>query len=365
MRLLSVLIVMLPAICSNGQQAQKTFYIGHSLINLNIPAMVHSLAGDAGISEDDYDYQIGNGANLLYQWDTTTGNEQGTPYEVALPTGQYDNLIMTEAIALKSHIQWSGTFEYANNFCQFAHSFNPDIRMYIYETWHCINSGTEIGCPWDDESHIDWRQRLTADLPVWESIADHVLSVNPDYRVYLVPGGQGMARLYDAILSGGVPGISSIRDLYTDDIHLTNEGNYYIACILFSCIYGQSPEGLTNQVYDEWGGAFPLIDGALALRLQQLAWETVCSYGRSGVECDVSGTRNVASGPKTFFYDFTTNSVRRLSKDLSTLEIRDISGRITGITSFDNDIISLDHLNPGIYILSDGLRQVEKIVVSR
>ena len=53
-----------------AQEAENTFYIGHSLINLNIPAMTHSLSVDAGISNDDYKYQIGNGANLWYQWDT-------------------------------------------------------------------------------------------------------------------------------------------------------------------------------------------------------------------------------------------------------------------------------------------------------
>ncbi len=60
-------------------QTARPFYVGHSLVNLHIPAMVHSLAVSAGKSTG-YDYQIGIGANLWYQWDTLIGNEQGLPW---------------------------------------------------------------------------------------------------------------------------------------------------------------------------------------------------------------------------------------------------------------------------------------------
>lgn len=49
-----------------AQQSDKTlFFIGHSLVNLNMPAIVHGLAMDAGVGrENDYNTQMINGAPL-------------------------------------------------------------------------------------------------------------------------------------------------------------------------------------------------------------------------------------------------------------------------------------------------------------
>jgi len=333
-----------------AQEAENTFYIGHSLINLNIPAMTHSLSVDAGISNDDYKYQIGNGANLWYQWDTLIGNEQGTPYQQALPTGTYDNLIFTEAIALQGHIDWSDTYGYANKFCEYAHSFNPDIAMYVYETWHCLKSGTNEGCEWDPGSNIGWRQRLDDDLSLWENIANYVLSGNPGFNVKLIPGGQGMARLYDAIEAGTIIGRNDISQFYSDDIHPNNDGNYFIACIMFACIYERSPVGLTNQLHDEWGSPYPAISPDIALRLQELAWETVCEYGNSGVECTPSSTNSI---PNIDMYYDQTSQLLKLSKNYTgDIFLYNTSGMLVEKFSLNNDNnIDLNHLFSGAYFV--------------
>lgn len=348
---------------SFAQEAEKTFYIGHSLINLNVPAMTHSLSLDEGITNDDYKYQIGNGANLWYQWDTTLGNEQGTPYQDALPTGTYDNLIITEAVPLKGHIEWSYTYIYANNFFEFAYDYNADTKMYIYETWHCINSGKPEGCAFDPDEHLDWRQRLDDDLDLWEGIADNVLAENPGFDVNLIPGGQGMAKLYDAIQAGSIPGKTEISQFYSDDIHLTNEGNYYISCIMFACIYETTPVGLTNQLKDEWGSLYPAIEPVLALRLQELAWETVCGYERSGVECSSSNyNRNVYHSD--YWFDYPNQQLIFNNKYSNPLKLMNISGQIVQVIypSKANNY-PVNKLPDGLYFLTDGLTPPLKIVV--
>lgn len=349
-RIITILLLIIAFQKSFAQEAEKTFYIGHSLINLNIPAMTHSLSLDAGIPGDDYDYQIGNGANLWYQWDTLVGNEQGTPYQDALPTGTYDNLIFTEAIALKGHIEWSYTYLYANNFCEYAHSFNPDTKMYVYETWHCTKSGTNEGCEWDPGSNVDWRQRLDDDLSLWEGIVDHVLTINPDYDVNIIPGGQGLAKLYDAIEDGAVPDKTNINQFFSDDIHLTNEGNYYIACIMFACVYERSPVGLSNHLKDEWGSFYPALDPALALKLQELAWETVCEYERSGVECSPASTSE-GDNNKVFFDQ--NNQVLNFQKNYSgEVMILDIQGRMVRKINVENEsLVKIGNLIPGVYFV--------------
>lgn len=176
------------------------------------------------------------------------------------------------------------TYQYADSFFVYANRYNPDIKVYLYEDWHCILSGTPTGCLYDINTN-PWRQRLKDDLPMWESVVD---TLNRRYKprnpVCLIPAGQGLARLYDEILKGSVPGISHINQLFSDDIHLTDIGKYYVACIHFAALHGKSPVGLTHQLKVWWGGNFQAPTKELAKRFQELAWETVTLYSKTCVE---------------------------------------------------------------------------------
>lgn len=360
-------VVFLMSVPVFTQTAQRTYFLGHSLINLNMPAMFHSLATDAGYTANQYDYQIGNGGNLWNQWDTTFGTEQGLMYYDALPTGNYDHFIFTEAVPLQGHLQYSYTYDYADSLCSYAASYNPSVRMYVYETWHCVNSGTPAGCEWDNDDHIAWRTRLDTDLPKWEGIADTLQARNPSHQYFIVPGGQGLAALYDAIEANTVPGLDSIQQVFTDDIHLTEAGNYFIACIMYACIYGESPEGLTNQTYSEWGVPFTLLPPALAARLQEIAWQTVCNYPRSGV-----AACQLASHPDQVLPEWTwyaaQSQVVFTQPFTGKLSLVDMQGRMISQSALES---SLQHtipaLLPGIYLLqaenSNGNVLVQKIAI--
>ena len=259
------------------------YYVGHSLINLNVPAMVNSLANDAG-KTSDYAYQIGNGANLWWQWDTLLGNEQGIPWQEALPTGDFDAMIVTEAVPLLGHLQWSKTYDYADSFLMAARAYRPDIRFFVYETWHCTTTGTPTGCEWDNNDNLLWRPRLAADFPLWTGIMDSLKGRHPAAAVWMIPAGQAFGMLTDSIVAGGVPGISDFKQLFSDDIHLTDAGNYFVACVMYACLFRESPEGRTNQTFSEWGSPYNPPSPALALKMQQVAWKTVTQLGvRTGV----------------------------------------------------------------------------------
>ncbi|HMS51082.1 MAG: hypothetical protein IPQ28_11740 [Sphingobacteriales bacterium] len=261
---------------SSQPQDHDVYILGHSLVNFTMPEMFNDLADDAGY---DHNYQstVGNGANLSWQW-TNPYTAQGDFYPDVLPTGLNDVFIVTEAVPLKPHLQWSNTYEYADSFYSMAAQYRPDIKFFVYETWHCTDSGNSEGCDWDPEDHLPWRDRLTLDLPAWQGIVDHVNDLHPSANAQLVPAGQAMAALYDSIALGTVPGIDNITDLFSDNIHLTEIGNYYIACVMFATIYQQSPEGLTNQTTNIWGVDFPEVPADLALKMQQTAWATVCNF---------------------------------------------------------------------------------------
>ncbi len=277
----------------------RPYYLGHSLINLNVPAMVHGLALDAG-KVTEYDYQIGNGANLNWQYNHPE-NAQGTPYFNAFPQGNHDVFIVTEAVPLQGHLTWSDTYGYAVDFLQYAidHNDGNPVRYYMYETWHCTNSGINPpGCEWDDGDSILWHPRLLVDWPLWAGIVDHVRNELPDQEVWMIPAGQAWHALVNLIDDGAVPGITSFQQLFSDDIHLTNAGNYFVACVMFACIYRESPVGLTTALQNEWGGAFANMPSpAQAAIMQQVAWSTVLDMAEySGVDYFLSNSSVAFNG---------------------------------------------------------------------
>ena len=269
-------------------ESLKAFYVGHSLSD-QIAEMVKSLADDAVDVTFDWAYQSIPGAPLQWQWDRMAADDYtAIPPHIypfydptnGLPAGDFDVFVMVDSVP-RHWTEWGieTTYTYAGLFLDYAQSYNPDIQIYLYEPWHCIHSGTPTGCDWDIDSN-PWRQRLIDDLPMWESAVDYLNTHHaPSHPVRLIPGGQGLARLYDAIAADEVPGITAIEDLFTDDIHLTDVGKYFIACIHFAALYDQSPVGLTNQLTNTWGGNFdPAPTPEQAAVFQALAWETVTEY---------------------------------------------------------------------------------------
>lgn len=245
--------------------------IGHSLVNFDMPRMLEALADDAGKTHQRGE-QIIIGSPLIYNWNHSH-TAQGMDARVALPTGNWNVLVMTEAVPLQNHLDWSDTHVYAGNFHQLALSGNPTTRTFIYETWHCIHSGTPTGCDWDADDHIPWRQRLDDDLPKWQGIADHLNANFTGPQVELVPAGQALALLHDRIADGVVPGLSHVFDLFEDDIHLTHAGNYFVALVMYAKIYRESPEGLTHQISNQWGSPYTLPSATTAAAMQAIAWE--------------------------------------------------------------------------------------------
>ncbi len=281
-----ILIVLLFTCNISYSQNRSPFYIGHSLVNHTMPYMVQALAVSTG-KTTHYGRQIINGSPLHNNYNNSSSAE-GTPYPTVFPGGNYNSVVVTEAVPLQGHLTWSDTYLYANNFNNYVKSNNNGIptKFYIYETWHCINSGIPNpnpnfpnGCWYDNtaNSTILWHPRLLVDFPLWSGIVTHVRNQNPsDNQIWMVPAGQAFYNLTTQINNGNVPGITSFRDLFTDDIHLTNAGNYFVACVMYATIYGESPVGLTANINNEWGN--PILNmptPAQALVMQNIAWSTV------------------------------------------------------------------------------------------
>jgi len=252
--------------------------VGHSLFGITGPEMLE--AALASTSTDvQVRAQIINGAPLLYNWDHS-GEAQGIDARTVLPQGTTTDLILTEAIPLANHLQWSETEVFAQAFAGLALSAKADARVFVQETWHSLKSGSGEVIQYDDKAATPWRVRLQEDLADWEGIVTLLRAGVPNAtsRIQLIPAGQALARLDDAIAAGEVPGLSSINGVFDDDIHLNAVGHYFVSMVQYGVLTGASPEGLPHVVKDSFGNAFDGPDAAMAAALQRVARETVEAY---------------------------------------------------------------------------------------
>jgi len=341
----------------------NAFYIGHSLSD-QIPDMVKSLADDHEGVQFDWAYQGIPGAPLRWQWERKYAQDYipNPPYYYGfydtaggLPTGDFDVLVLTESVPrYGEYIQ--ETYSYADSFFRYANNYHSNIQVYLYEDWHCIKSGTPTACDYDIDSH-PWRQRITDDLPMWESVVDTLNNrYNPVNPVCLIPAAQGLARVYDSIYAGLMPGLSRLEDIFFDDIHLNDIGKYFVACVHFATILKTTPQGLTNQLQVWWGGDFDAPSPELALKFQKIAWDVATSYRKSCIDPAVSIQKNNAQNLRIKLYPNPANNyiyIEKLDNQLAA-EITIYTPLGKKILTSKNRELNISFLSPGMYLLKSG-----------
>jgi hypothetical protein len=350
-----LLIFIFLCLSSIDYAQNNVFYVGHSLVNHNMPRMVSEIAKSKGFTGHNYSEQIINGASLKYNWDNSVNGENGVDFKIDY-NSNFNTLVITEAIPLDNHLMWNNTPLYGYNFCKMAEDINANTQCYIYETWHCIKSGTPEGCNFDTGSTVDWRLRLDTYLSKWESIADSIRLRGMDNEVFVIPAGQAMAALYDSISEGNITGYSTIDSFFSDNIHPNDLGNYFVACVQFATIFKESPVGASAEIENQYGVLYdiPFSDNVLINKLQQIAWNTVCNYTRSNVNC--SNTLEVKEISKFMDQPFYPNPVIDeiyINGTYEHFQISDFTGQILQSgTTHDNKSISVKTLPEGLYFLT-------------
>lgn len=230
---------------SPPESALRVFYIGHSLVNKDVPMMLEQLAG-AG---HDHRSQLGWGASLKSHWEPDVpinGFAQENAHaryqdaRQAVDSGLFDVLILAESVEIKDAIKYQQSPKYIRQWARAARAANPKIRVYLYELWHEL----------DDAK--GWLQRLDEDLALyWEGVllAQGLAHGDTGGPVYVIPAGQVMARLVREVEArGGLDRLRSREDLFNvndkgerDMIHLSPLGNYLVALTHYAVLYHRPP----------------------------------------------------------------------------------------------------------------------------
>jgi hypothetical protein len=257
---------------------RQVFHIGHSLVGHTMPAMLAQLAGEG----HDYASQLGWVAPLKSHWDPDepiNGFDEANAHDKyrdaheAVESGDYDALVLTEMVDIRYAIRDFDSPTMLYNWANKAQTY--DLPVYFYETWPALETGK------------GWRTRLDRDLSkYWEGkiMRPALAMTDAAAPIYLIPGGQVMGALSDALSTEGPVGsLNSHRDLFSDGIHFNDYGAYLMALTHYAVLYQKSPVGLPHQLL-HMDGTLADDPGAAAARLmQETVWDVVTSLPRTGV----------------------------------------------------------------------------------
>jgi len=255
---------------------------GHSLtdpIPVPLTAMVQAAGGSASKGMKMEADTI-PGSPIEWRWEKDQDRVPNSRRDI----GNYDVLVLTERVTVRSAMEWHRTNELALEWFNLAWTKGSGGRgaeTILYASWISINSGPGNKDEYDSEEQlIPFRERLDLEMGSWQEIVDHVnrnrISGSPPMRA--IPGPMVMAAVYDAIAAGTAPGLNAIADLFADGIHVNELGGFLIALAHFAVIYGRDPRSIPN-IRGE--GNWPRPD--LADWMKQLVWDVVRAYPDSGL----------------------------------------------------------------------------------
>lgn len=240
--------------------------VGHSLFGGNTALLTESALREM-VGPSVVETQIINGSSLAFNWDNSAKAE-GVDARARLASRPADVLILTEAIPVAGHIQWSDTAGNVAKFAGLAREANPDVRVFLFEGWP---SRSPDGSPKvDPDANLPWRERLVKDLVLWQGATGE--------GVDIIPAGQAFALLDDEIAAGRVPGIDSLDEMFSDDIHLNGKGQYFAAMVIAGAVAGKSPEGLPAKLTRAWVSRDAHLTDDQAAALQRVAWAALQAY---------------------------------------------------------------------------------------
>jgi len=262
------------------------YHIGHSLVNHDMPVMLAQLAGE----RHRYESQLGAATPMEAHWkgenidsfEVYNVPPHFRPAHEAVESGDYDAIVLTELVEIRTSLRRHDSPHYLALWAEKARAARPDVRIYLYETWHFLNDPK------------GWLERIDADLPrYWEAgILRPALGRLPeDARIHLIPAGQALAAFTRAVEAhGGVGSVRDRGDLFAltpegerDNIHLSDQGNYLVALVHYAVLYQKSPVGLPHELLLADGTPADAPAPETALLMQQIAWEAARSTPLTGV----------------------------------------------------------------------------------
>ncbi|RZS90663.1 T9SS type A sorting domain-containing protein [Aquimarina brevivitae] len=293
------------------------------------------------------------GSPMFWRWDNEHTLNPSARYDIA----DWELLVITEGVPLPVDSSNPPQITPAKEY----------LSTYVNNAWENGNAGN--GTPtllWTTWTNIDdrdgpFRTMLDEYELLWEEMMDHANNNRPvgATPVYIIPGHRMMARLYDDVQAGVVPGITTFDEFFEDTIHVNDLGAYAVAMIHYACIYNESPVGLPNDLFLENETNRDVPSEALARYLQTMIWEVVTNYSKTGITDDTLSVEEFEqTTTSNCFYPNPVNDLITLceyeNEDLDHLKIDIYTPLGHKVYSGNEVTIDVSNLSAGYYFIKKG-----------
>ena len=185
--------------------------------------------------------------------------------------GRYDAMVITEQNGVLGGLVWNDSVRCLRDYHDQFIAGNPQGVTYFYESWLSVS---------DMSDPRRWIEYERAASPIWQAIVTRInVSLQAEGRadrIISLPAGIALAALVErAVSPSGVPGLSqgsvaqTLAQLFSDEVHLTELGSYYMALVTYCALYRRDPARA-------WAPAD--CPAPLAADLQRFAWEFISTY---------------------------------------------------------------------------------------
>lgn len=264
----------------------KLMFSGHSLLDNPLPDWVERIVRSKGGNlEWQQQIVIGSPVRVRTWGDGNWSgyhdgkNRWGEKLDIIKELRQpedarpYDILVLAESHSVVGAIIWENAIGYLRHFHDQLAAGNARGQTFYYHAWLDI----------DKADPTAWLEHETNAAMVWDCAAARVnLSLREESRpaaISVLPAGAALVELVRRILSNEVAGLEGssrqqLDRIFSDNVHLTEAGVYFLAALHYGVIFGRSPEGAASP---------PGVAPQLAASLQEIAWEVAQRHrARSG-----------------------------------------------------------------------------------
>jgi hypothetical protein len=333
----------------SGGEIRSVFFSGHSLLNHPVPEFAEKIARSKGF-EIVWNRQHIEGSSIKAR---TLGS--GRTFDVReefarkASTGGYDALIVTEQHTLLGTLIWNDTVRVLKHLADTYAAANPHGRIFLYDSWLIVS---------DPERPEDWIRYERAARPVWQCIARRLNDVyggeGRATRIESIPAASALATLLErANAPGGVAGVTAgsrietFRSLFSDMVHLTRRGNYFISLVMIGFVFDISTEGA-------W---YPEDVGQAAARsLQAVADVIVAEWAESEMSLEACRAY-IRTAFLDEFLDYWTRAVLRAESNAVMAQVRKFRFRQQWVPVFStngvqNPFADVSETPPGFWLPS-------------
>jgi hypothetical protein len=160
---------------------------------------------------------------------------------------------------------------------------NPELQVFLVETW--VHKERTLSPDYPTQWNREWKEGQRYGIPpihcqaYARSVFRRLRQATADLRrpVRLIPIGTVLYELDQRMRAGEVPGFARVEELYQDEVHLAECGNYVALETFHAVILGRNPLGQPRT------DRFPTVTDAFAAAVQQTVWDVVTATPETGV----------------------------------------------------------------------------------